>query len=792
MKKFNRRKFLKMMGITATVGSAPFLAQSALSKTRMPKDFYNLPLQGDIRILHITDVHGQLKPIYFREPNVNLGIGSAFGRPPHLVGEKFLRKMNISPNSPKAHAYTYIDFQKHALRYGRTGGFAHLKTLLDMLRNQAGGKKNTVTIDGGDLWQGSGTSLWTRGVDMVEASNILGLDVMVGHWEFTYRENEVLSNMGLFKGDFIGQNVRVKEDALFGDDYPRMTEKYDGRGLFDEDSGHAFQPYVVKNINGVRIAIIGQAFPRTANANPQAFFPDWSFGLREDDMSDLVSQIRETESPDAVVLLSHNGMDVDIKMAERVAGLNAVFGGVEATGLALSGLIAAALKKAFNRKKSRAEKAAANASVSEAGVVNATLAAGIGTGAVSAGVVGITSSQTIPAIPVLTTPGSDNVAPPSADGFYRPTPLCETEEIIGEVLGGTINTILQGFDDAIGPVVDEVQNALGGSSTETGSDNLGVIDNAISENNVLSALSSGDLVLSISQTLADQSGVDPAKVGGANRFWADGNYGRGLVSFIDAAGQNTPTNQSLIAEALSLIDDKGNPNGIAAGLSLASNILGVNENLLTGIGNAFEAIRSGNITNLISAAGNLASFNPRILNAIAGRGAALAGAIPSGLGLGALGGMNFDIASSLNFVNSITKIFDCDPKPECSPNDTHTMQSGGGSSEKPSTSGVAESAKTTSNTVKERKSYGTSVEKSSSSREGVTIKKVFTKPQSRKTDLTNLVGFVNGKPYYGPFHLHIRDSGERVIMVGAAHTSAKHAVIYKTANESLANPFVEE
>tara|TARA_Y100000592_G_scaffold16091_1_gene23757 strand:- start:309 stop:1685 length:1377 start_codon:yes stop_codon:yes gene_type:complete len=452
-------------------------------------------------------------------------------------------------------------------------------------------------------------------------------------------------------------------------------------------------------------------------------------------------------------------------------------------GVALVGLLAAALKKAFNRKKKKAEQAATNASVSEAGVVNSEL---------EAGTVGITSSQTIPAIPVLTTPGSNDVPPPLVDGFYRPTPLCETEEIIGEVLGGTINTILQGFDDAIGPVVDEVQNALGGSSTETGSDDVGIIDNAISENNVLSALSSGDLVLSISQTLADQSGIDPTKIGNANRFWADGNYGKGLLQFVDAAGQNTSVNQSLIAEALLLINDKGNPNGIAAGLSLASNILGVSENLLSGIGNAFEAIRSGNITNLISAAGNLASFNPRILNAIAGRGAALAGKIPSGLGLGALGGMNFDIASSLNFVNSITKIFDCDPKPECSPNDTHTMQSGGGSSEKPSTSGVAESAKTTSNTVKERKSYGTSVEKSSSSREGVTIKRVFTKPQSRKTDLTNLVGFVNGKPYYGPFHLHIRDSGERVIMVGAAHTSAKHAVIYKTANESLANPFVEE
>ncbi len=469
------------------------------------------------------------------------------------------------------------------------------------------------------------------------------------------------------------------------------------------------------------------------------------------------------------------------KKVEGLEKIACMFNGM--AGLALAGLIAAALKKAFNRKKKKAEQAAANASVSEAGVVNAEL---------EPGTVGITSSQTIPAIPVLTTPGSDDVAPPSADGFYRPTPLCETEEIIGEVLGGTINTILQGFDDAIGPVVDEVQNALGGSSTEAGLDDVGVIDNAISENNVLSALSSGDLVLSISQTLADQSGVDPTKIGNANRFWADGNYGKGLLQFVDAAGQNTPVNQSLIAEALLLINDKGNPNGIAAGLSLTSNILGVSENLLSGIGNAFEAIRSGNITNLISAAGNLASFNPRILNAIAGRGAALAGAIPSGLGLGALGGMNFDIASSLNFVNSITKIFDCDPKPECSPNDTHTMQSGGGSSEKPSTSGVAESAKTTSNTVKERKSYGTSVEKSSSSREGVTIKKVFTKPQSRKTDLTNLVGFVNGKPYYGPFHLHVRDSGERVIMVGAAHTSAKHAVIYKTANESLANPFVEE
>ena len=244
---------------------------------------------------------------------------------------------------------------------------------------------------------------------------------------------------------------------------------------------------------------------------------------------------------------------------------------------------------------------------------------------------------------------------------------------------------MSGFDSAIGPVVDEIQNSLGGSSTETGSENIGTIDNAINENNVLASLSSGALVLSITQTVASEAKIDPNTVGGANRYWSDGTWGSGLLSLIDSAGQNTPDNQQLIADALLLIDDKSNPDGIAAGLALTSNILGVDENLLGGIGLAFGAIRSGNIPNLIAAAGSLAATNPRILNAIAGKGAALGGSIPSGLGLGALGGMNFDIASALGFVNSITKIFDCDPDPECSPNDTFTMQNGGGSSGNPST-----------------------------------------------------------------------------------------------------------
>ncbi|MFV2004277.1 MAG: thiosulfohydrolase SoxB [Gammaproteobacteria bacterium] len=340
MPSIDRRTFLKLMGLSATASSTVLLsacdnkspttaspAAVEVDTAKLTDDFYDLPMKGNVRILHTTDFHGQLQPVYFREPNVNLGVGDAYGRPPHLVGNKLLEAMNLKPDTLQSYAYTYLDFENAAKKYGKMGGFPQMKTLLDRLRKQAGGQQNTVTLDGGDLWQGSATSLWTRGVDMVEASNILGIDVMVGHWEFTYRENEVLSNVALFKGDFIGQNVRVKEDSLMDDGYAKLVETFDGRGLYDEDVGYAFQPYVIKEINGAKICIVGQAFPRTGNANPPEFFPDWSFGLREDDMIELVKQIREEEKPDAVVLLSHNGMDVDIKMAERVPGLNVVFGG---------------------------------------------------------------------------------------------------------------------------------------------------------------------------------------------------------------------------------------------------------------------------------------------------------------------------------------------------------------------------------------------------------------------------------------------------------------------------------
>lgn len=329
----NRREFLHVMSMAAAAGMLPGTA-SAMSggadkaaAAKASDEIYNQPMKGTVRLLHITDTHAQLKPIYFREPNVNLGTGPAFGQLPHVVGDKLLKEIGVEKNTPLAHAFSYLDFTEASARYGKVGGFAHVKTLLDKLREQAGGQENTLTMDGGDLWHGSGTALFTRGMDMVEASNLLGVDIMTGHWEFTYKAEEVLKNLNAFKGEFLAQNVRIKEDSLFGDEYREMVDANNGTGLYDEDEARAFKPYTVKIINGERIAVVGQAFPRTANANPQSNFPDWSFGLREDALQELVADIRAKEKVAAVVMISHNGMDVDIKMASRVNGLDAIFGG---------------------------------------------------------------------------------------------------------------------------------------------------------------------------------------------------------------------------------------------------------------------------------------------------------------------------------------------------------------------------------------------------------------------------------------------------------------------------------
>ena len=317
----NRREFLDILwkaSLTAGLTGCDRLQNVSEA------DYYAMPVQGDARILHITDTHAQLLPIHFREPNVNIGIGGAKGRFPHRVGKNLLAELPAA-SLRDIHAYTYLDFTESAELFGKVGGFAHLKTLLDRLSAEAGG---ALLLDGGDTWQGSGTALWTRGRDMVEACNRLGVDVMTGHWEFTYKDSETLENAKEFNGDFVAQNVKATEDALF-----------DGTEVYDEDSGHVFPPYVIKTLNNRRIAVIGQAFPYTPIANPRRFIPDWTFGIQEQDLAELVAHIRSEEQVDAVVLLSHNGMDVDMKLASQVVGIDFILGGHTHDGVPLPVLV---------------------------------------------------------------------------------------------------------------------------------------------------------------------------------------------------------------------------------------------------------------------------------------------------------------------------------------------------------------------------------------------------------------------------------------------------------------------
>ena len=315
MSKLSRREFVYMM---AVLGAAPVFANSHTRMTDTSKkleDYYKLKPFGNARFMHMTDSHAQLLPVYFREPSVNLGFFSNFGKPPHIVGEKLLDYYGLKGNKRLEYAYSCVDFEKHAKVMGKVGGFAQIKTVVDYLRDSFG-KDKTLLMDGGDTWQGSATALYTRGRDMVGAMNLLGVDVAVGHWEFTYKAEEVLANVKELKAEFLAQNIFVKEDSLMN-----------GVEAYDEDSGLAFKPYTIKKMGNARVAIIGQAFPYTTIANPQRFIPDWTFGIKEDSMQEIVNKIKAEEKPDAIIVLSHNGFDTDKKMAEVVTGIDFIMGG---------------------------------------------------------------------------------------------------------------------------------------------------------------------------------------------------------------------------------------------------------------------------------------------------------------------------------------------------------------------------------------------------------------------------------------------------------------------------------
>ena len=308
----NRREFLNVLAAASASGLV--LDPAASLAANPAAGLYDFKAFGNVHLLHFTDCHAQLLPVHFREPNVNLGVADAVGRPPHLVGAALLDYFRINPMAQPsghardlarntAHAFTHLDFARAARLYGKTGGFAHMATLVKRLRAERPG---ALLLDGGDTWQGSATALWTKGQDMVDACKLLGVEVMTGHWEFTLgakRVEEVVNRD--FKGrvDFVAQNIKT---ADFGDP--------------------VFPAYVMKEINGVAVAIIGQAFPYTPIANPRYMVADWNFGIQEENMQKTVNEAR-AKGAVAVILLSHNGMDVDIKMASRVTGIDAIMGG---------------------------------------------------------------------------------------------------------------------------------------------------------------------------------------------------------------------------------------------------------------------------------------------------------------------------------------------------------------------------------------------------------------------------------------------------------------------------------
>jgi len=305
----DRRNFLRWLAVAAASGVTPPIAMAA------DDDLYDIGRFGNVRILHFTDTHAQLRPVFFREPSVNIGVGSMRGQPPHLVGRAFLEHFGIAPGSRGAHAFTFLDYQEAAQRYGRMGGFAQLKTLIDRLRADAGSGRSLL-LDGGDLWQGSGLADASQGAAMVEAANLLGVDAMTAHWEFTYGEKILRQNLARSKSEFLAQNVYLTEEAAFND-----------APAFDSASGRVFKPAMVKEVGGFRIGIIGQAFPYVPIAHPKRFTPDWSFGIREEELQKLVDSLRGAERADAVLLLSHNGMDVDLKLASRIRGIDIILGG---------------------------------------------------------------------------------------------------------------------------------------------------------------------------------------------------------------------------------------------------------------------------------------------------------------------------------------------------------------------------------------------------------------------------------------------------------------------------------
>lgn len=300
-----RRDFLRLIAIAGGLGS---MSARTFAAALTPQRLLEFQPLGNVTLLHITDTHATLLPVYYREPDTLIEVGEWKGKPPYVTGDAFLNAYGFPGGSIEAYAYTHLDFPALAVKYGKMGGYAHLATLVKQIRAERQGR--TLLLDGGDTLQGSATSLWSRGLDMLEATNQLGVEVFTAHWEFIYGIDRVKEffgdrdSRGLFRGDFIAQNVK---DATWGDP--------------------VFHPYTIREVGGVKVGVIGQAFPYTPISHPRRFVPDLTFGIQEDGMQKLVNELRDQKKVDLIVLLSHNGLYVDRKLAGRVKGIDVILGG---------------------------------------------------------------------------------------------------------------------------------------------------------------------------------------------------------------------------------------------------------------------------------------------------------------------------------------------------------------------------------------------------------------------------------------------------------------------------------
>ena len=301
----SRREFLQAsVAASALYGVSGFGNWSKLAAQQVltQDDLLRFETFGNVSLIHITDIHAQLKPIWFREPEFNIGVGAVRGVPPHVVGQDFIDMFNLTPGSRDAYALTHQDFSALGQAYGKMGGMDRVATVVKAIRAE---RPEAIILDGGDTWQGSMTSLLTRGQDMVNVMTALGVEAMTSHWEWTLGTDRVLEIANALPFPFLGQNIFDAEWNEPAEDFPSYT-------WFDR--------------GGAKIAVIGQAFPYMPIANPGWMFPEFSFGIRDERMQEMVDEVK-SQGADLVVVLSHNGFDVDRKMAGRVSGIDVILTG---------------------------------------------------------------------------------------------------------------------------------------------------------------------------------------------------------------------------------------------------------------------------------------------------------------------------------------------------------------------------------------------------------------------------------------------------------------------------------